>query len=149
VILRRAISNDCALLAELNHQLIRDEGHCNRMSVPELEQRMRDWLATVYSAVLFQEAGEVVAYALFREEPDEIYLRQLFVVRDRRRQGLGRRALEILRSQVWPADKRLTVEVLVHNTAAVNFWRAVGYRDYCLTLEIMPPQLDHENSQDP
>jgi hypothetical protein len=31
----------CALLAELNHQLIRDEGHRNRMTVPELKRRMR------------------------------------------------------------------------------------------------------------
>ena len=33
---------DCALLAELNHQFIRDEGHGNSMTVTELEQRMRD-----------------------------------------------------------------------------------------------------------
>lgn len=108
------------------------------MTVAELEQRMREWLATEYSAVLFEKDNEVVAYALYRGQPDEIHLRQLFVVRHRRRQGLGRRALDLLRSQVWPAEKRLTVEVLVHNTAAVAFWRAVGYRDYSLTMEIPP-----------
>jgi predicted acetyltransferase len=80
-----------------------------------------------------------VAYALFREEPQEIYLRQLFVVRSRRRQGLGRRAMEILRSEVWPKNKRLTVEVLVANKAAVEFWRSVGYLDYSVKLEILPP----------
>ncbi len=56
----------------------------------------------------------------------------------RRRQGIGRQALEILRSTIWPANKRLTVDVLVQNTAAVAFWRTVGYNDYCLTLEILP-----------
>ncbi len=136
---RHATSSDCGLLAELNQQLIRDEGHRNRMTVAELEQRMRDWLTTEYAAVLFEEGNEVVAYALYRERPDEIYLRQLFVVCHRRRQGIGRRAFELLRSMVWSHDKRLTVEVLVHNTAAVAFWRAVGYRDYSLTLEIPPP----------
>ena len=31
-----------------------------------------------------------------------------------------------------------TMEVLVANAAAVAFWRALGYVDYALTLEIMP-----------
>jgi predicted acetyltransferase len=134
----RATLNDCAVLAELNHQLIRDEGHRNRMTVPELEQRMKGWLASEYAAVLFEEGGEVVAYALYREQPEEIYLRQLFVARNRRRQGIGRKAFEILRSKIWPKNKRLTVEVLVQNAAAVAFWRSVGYKDYSLALEIMP-----------
>jgi predicted acetyltransferase len=59
-------------------------------------------------------------------------------VRSRRRQGIGRKAFEILRSTIWPENKRLTVDVLVQNTAAVAFWRAMGCKDYCLTLEIMP-----------
>ena len=79
-----------------------------------------------------------MAYALFREQAEEIYLRQLFVVRHRRSQGIGRRAVEILRSQVWPKTKRLTVEVLVGNKRAVSFWRSVGYVDYALSLEMLP-----------
>jgi predicted acetyltransferase len=134
---RRATLDDCALLAELNHQLIRDEGHRNKMTVAELEQRMRGWLQTEYAAVIFEERGEVVAYALYREEPEELYLRQLFVVRNRRREGIGRKAMEMLRAQIWPKDKRLTVSVLMKNEAAVAFWRAVGYKDYSLTLEIL------------
>jgi predicted acetyltransferase len=138
---RRATLNDCALLAELNHQLIRDEGHRNKMTVPELEQRMKGWLASGYTAFLFEKDGEIVAYTLSREQPEEIYLRQLFVLRNRRRQGIGREAIEILRSKIWPTNKRLTVEVLVKNQAAVAFWRKVGYKDYCLALEIMPEKL--------
>jgi predicted acetyltransferase len=135
---RRATLDDCALLAELNHQLIRDEGHRNKMTVPELGQRMKGWLASEYAAVLFESGAEIVAYALYREQPEEIYLRQLFVVRNRRRKGIGMEAVKILRSKIWPANKRLTVEVLVQNEAAVAFWRAVGCQDYCLTLEILP-----------
>src|SRR5712691_3812954 len=131
---RLATLDDCGLLADLNHQLIRDEGHRNPMTVAQLEQRMRGWLAEEYRAVIYEDEDEVVAYALFREQPDEIYLRQLFVVRDRRRYGIGRRAVEILRSSVWPRHKRLTVEVLVSNKNAVAFWRAMGYADYSLTL---------------
>jgi predicted acetyltransferase len=135
---RQSTLADCALLANLNHQLIRDEGHRNRMTLPELEQRMRGWLSSEYAAVIFEDGQEVVAYALYREQAEEVFLRQFFVVRHRRRQGLGRQAFEILRSRVWPTNKRLTVDVLVHNTAAIAFWRAVGYRDYCPTRGIMP-----------
>lgn len=59
-------------------------------------------------------------------------------MRNHRRQGFGRQAMKILITKIWPANKRLTVEVLVRNPAAIAFWRAVGYKDYCLTLEILP-----------
>jgi predicted acetyltransferase len=78
-----------------------------------------------------------VAYALFRETEAEVYLRQFFVVRPRRREGLGRQAMEEL-FHLWPRYKRWTVSVLVKNIAAVAFWRAMGYTDYDLTPEIMP-----------
>ena len=137
---RQATGDDSPLLAKLNRQLIEDEGHRNRMTVPELEQRMREWLAAEYDAVVFEDGGEVVAYALFRERTGEIYLRQLFVVRHRRRQGIGRHAVQNLRSSIWPKDKRLTVEVLATNQDALAFWRAVGYADHSSTLEILPKQ---------
>ena len=135
---RHATLDDCPVLAGLNHQLIRDEGHRNQMTVPELEQRMRGWLSDEYRAVIFEDGGDVVAYALYREQPDLVYLRELFVVRDHRRQGLGRHAVETLRSQVWPTDKRLTVDVLLANQSGVAFYRSVGYRDYAMSLEILP-----------
>ena len=135
---RSATANDCAGLAELNHQLIHDEGHRNPMTVSELTQRMQDWLASEYAAVLFECNGETVAYALYREQAGEIYLRQFFVVQEYRRQGLGRAAFEILRTKIWPRDKRLTVDVLFHNRAAIAFWHAVGFQDYSLKLEILP-----------
>jgi predicted acetyltransferase len=135
---RNATLDDCPVLAPLNHQLIHDEGHRNPMSVPELEERLRHWLSDEYRATIFEDGGELVAYALFRQHPGEIYLRQLFVVRDHRSRGVGRRAIELLRSQIWPKDKRLTVEVLAANTSGIAFWRAVGYTDYSLTLEILP-----------
>jgi GNAT superfamily N-acetyltransferase len=143
---RRTTLDDCSLLAELNHQLILDEGHRNPMSVPELEQRMKGWLSSEYAAMIFLDGAEVVAYGLYRDKPDEIYLRQLFVVRNRRRQGVGRKAVEILRSQIWPKNKRLIVEVLVKNSTGVSFWRSMGFRDYSLALEILPEQNSLQGS---
>jgi predicted acetyltransferase len=135
---RMATKRDSRLLAELNHQLIADEGHRNPMSVPQLESRMRQWLEEGYEAALFEKDGETAAYALYLTQSEEIYLRHFFVVRHRRRQGIGREALGLLRERLWPPARRLTVTVLVQNTEAVQFWRAMGYQDYCLTLEIMP-----------
>ena len=108
------------------------------MTPIELSARMHGWLEKEYAARLFTDGGEIVAYALYRQEPLVIYLRQLFVVRHRRRQGIGRAVMKVLMEDVWPRDVRLTVDVLTSNTSALMFWRSVGYRDYCLTLEIRP-----------
>jgi hypothetical protein len=82
-----ATKTDAAAIAVMNAQLIKDEGHRNTMSVQELEARMAGWLAGEYSAVVLVESGSPVGYALFREEPEYIYLRQLFVHRDRGAKG--------------------------------------------------------------
>jgi len=67
-------------------------------------------------------------------------LRHFFVDRGYRRQGLGREAIRLLQSELWPRDKRWTVQVLTGNAPAVAFWRAVGYTDTCLTLEMLPQE---------
>lgn len=134
---RFATIDDCSMLAAWNYQLIRDEGHRNPMDVLELEERMRGWLASgEYLAMIF-EVEEPVAYALFRETDEEIDLRQFFVVRHRRHEGIGSGAMAQLFA-LWPHEKRWTVSVLTKNTPAVAFWQAMGYADYALTLEITP-----------
>ena len=85
------------MLAQMNHQLIRDEGHRNRMSVDELEQRMRTWLRGEYHAVLFEDQQGAAGYALYKWEPEWVYVRQFFVRPERRRQGIGRAAWVWLR----------------------------------------------------
>ena len=134
---RYATVEDAGTLARMNQQLIDDEGHRNCMTRHELEERMRGWLLSQeYSAALFESDEELVAYALFRVEVDKVHLRQFFVVSHRRRQGIGREAIQILRNEIWPPGRRLTVDVLVANTVGVGFWRSLGYVDYSLTLEI-------------
>jgi GNAT superfamily N-acetyltransferase len=133
-----ASESDIPLLAEWNHQLIRDEGHRNPMTVTQLSDRMREWLEGDYRAVVFSDR-EPIAYALFKSEPSNIYLRQFFVHRDRRRAGVGTAAFQLLQKEIWRTGVRLTVDVLCRNEEATRFWRKVGYQDYCLTLEIMPP----------
>jgi GNAT superfamily N-acetyltransferase len=135
---RLAVTADADHLGAMNQRLIQDEGHRNPMTLPELQQRMRGWLPGDYRAVLFEDTAGIAAYALFREEPGHIYLRQLFVERDRRRRGYGLAAMQILRHDIWPLEKRVTVEVLVANHAALSFWKKACFQEYCLTLEMLP-----------
>jgi GNAT superfamily N-acetyltransferase len=134
---RAATVADAALLGRLNHLLIRDEGHRNPMGVDELVERMRRWLTDEgYEALLGFDGDDLVAYVLWRDEPDCVYLRQIFVQREHRRQGVARH-LMLSVFERWP-DKRLTVDVLAGNARALAFWRRMGYRDYAVLLERLP-----------
>ena len=109
------------------------------MSIPQLADRMRTWLVTgEYTARIFECGGEVVAYALFREQAAEIYLRQFFVIRGLRGQDLGRQALRLLLDTIWTKNKRRIVEVLSENAPALAFYRALGFSDYSVTMEMLP-----------
>lgn len=133
---------DSPLLARLNLELIVDEGHHNPMNLVELEARTRGWLSTGYRAVVFQRKEHVVAYALFRnDEWRRIYLRQFFVVRDARRQGVGRAAMELFKREVVPAGTSIVLEVLTTNAVGRAFWAAVGFREYCLALKWEPADM--------
>ncbi len=139
---RFATLRDVDLLTEMNQQLVEDEGHRHRFKpLPWLRSRMESLLERGYRAVVFEVDGRPVAYALFVEESDDtIFLRQFFVRRDMRRRGIGRKAMQVLKEEVWPRDKRLTVEVLSGNKAGYAFWKAMGYKDYSVELEIPPSE---------
>ena len=131
---RTASEGDLPLLAELNQQLIHDEGYANPMSVAELENRMRGWLIRAYTAVMFLNDGNVVGYALYRNDDSGIFLRQFFICRAERRKGFGRAAVDLLLGRIWPDGAAVSLEALCANEAAITFWRAVGFEDYALTL---------------
>jgi GNAT superfamily N-acetyltransferase len=131
-----ATQEDVPLLAEMNQQLIRDEGHRNKMTLPQLQERMSGWLQAEYNAVIFSKGSDTVGYALYRNDPDWIYLRQLFVKDEMRRKGIARAAISWLKNNAWKQTKIIRVEVLVGNPKGISFWKAVGFKDYCITMEI-------------
>ena len=140
---RPATLADAELLGRLNHQLIKDEGHRNPMNVDELTERMRGWLACEgYEALLGLDGDELVAYVLWRDLPDSVYLRQIYVQREYRRQGAARHLMLTLFAR-WP-NKRLTVDVLAGNARALAFWRRMGYQDYAVMLERLPAASSDE-----
>src|SRR5262249_28293295 len=132
---RSATVADAPTIAAMNWHLIRDEGHRNPMTVPDLATRMTGWLGGEYQAVLFEESGQAIGYALFRREPEYVYLRQFYVGLEQRRGGIGRAAIAWLREKAWRGE-RVRLEVLIGNAVGIAFWRAIGFKDYCLTLEL-------------
>ncbi|HVA48477.1 MAG TPA: GNAT family N-acetyltransferase [Pirellulales bacterium] len=132
---RLATLDDIALLAAMNQELIRDEGHRNTMSLSQLQDRMRGWLQDEYRAVIFEDEGEAAGYALFRHESDWTYLRQFYVLPSKRRRGIGRKAVQWLRENEWSRSPRVRLEVLIGNSVAIQFWRSLGFSEYCLTME--------------
>jgi ribosomal protein S18 acetylase RimI-like enzyme len=100
---------------------------------------MRQFLLGGYKAIIFQKGDVPVAYGLYTQHldhDDTIYLRQIFVDRAFRRQGIGREVMRVLREDVLPRNKRVTVGVLFGNEAAKLFYDAVGFKPYSLELEL-------------
>ncbi len=126
---------DVQLLAEMNRQLIQDEGHRNPMTLGELYQRMRGWLAEDYQALMIQDDVSTVGYVLFRQETDFLYIRHFFIVQAFRRKGLGKLAIQKLKEDVWSSNRRLRLEVLVSNSRGTAFWQSVGFGSYSLMME--------------
>ena len=123
----RAKLTDADILAELNKDLIEDEQHPNPMSISQLTERMREWLTTDYICYMAKEKGSIVAYCLYRNDGVHYYMRQLYVDRVHRRKGIATQLLDWLSENVW-TDKKVRLDVLAHNEAAVAFYKRYGFR---------------------
>ena len=139
--LRTATDSDLSQLARMNKELIEDEGCRNPMSIVELGQRMRGWMHGDWQVVLFCDARVVVGYAVYQFRKDEyltditvVYLRQMFVERSRRSQGLGKCALQLLAQTRFPPDAAVVIDVLATNPRGAKFWSQVGFQTHCTTM---------------
>jgi len=127
------------LLVQLNRQLDEDEPHPNPLPLPALAQRMARWLDSgEYQVLLFRSGDELIGYAAWRTEEVGTYLRHFFICRDRRRQGWGRAAIQQLCRDVFPKDRPINIDTVVGNKSGIAFWRAVGFRDFSLGMELKP-----------
>jgi predicted acetyltransferase len=112
-----------------------DSKHRNPMNLSQLSRRMRRWLRSGYRAYFFKEDDRVIGYCVFIKEKEYLYIRQFYIERTARRQGLGRKAFQWLRRHIWKKEHRFRMDVLVGNKVAIGFWKSVGFKDYCLTME--------------
>ena len=69
-----------------------------------------------------------------RDDGDHYYLRQLFVDREFRRRGIATQLLDWMYQHVW-TDKKVRLEVLVHNQDAITFYEQYGFNVGCLSME--------------
>ncbi|MDP9348330.1 MAG: GNAT family N-acetyltransferase [Gemmatimonadota bacterium] len=145
---RYAVEADAPLLADINRQLIEDEWGGGGMSLARLEERMRRWITEGdYRAVLFQEAGDPVAYSLVSVDEDSAFIRHFFVLHEHRGRGVGRRAIETLFREIIPPTARVTLDVLASNRAGHRFWQSVGFSDYAIRMERLPASPRTEDSR--
>jgi len=133
---RFATESDVSWLAKMNQQLIQDEGHRNKMTLAELEQRMSDFLQKEYDAVIVGLGRNDIGYALYRQGSEWLYLRQIFIINSMRHKGFGRRFMEWLKNNPWKKFKRIRTDVLVGNVTGIDFWKAVGFKEYCIIMEM-------------
>ena len=133
--IRKAGGKDVSILGQMNHRLIRDEGHPNPMNVVQLAGRMRRWLKGKYRAYLFEKDEKVAGYCVFREEKDYLYIRQFYIEPAFRRKGMGKKSFEWLRKRLWRNHKVLRLDVLVGNTRGCSFWKALGFKTRVLGME--------------
>jgi uncharacterized glyoxalase superfamily protein PhnB/GNAT superfamily N-acetyltransferase len=134
---READIGDLDAIAGWNRQLQEDEGS-PPMARGDIAARLDRWLDAGYRAVVFESAQAPVGYALFcvadpdLKGPDGIYLRQFFILRERRRQGFGRRAYAAF-AREFCDGREIVLEALGSNPGAHTFWQTLGFEPYSIT----------------
>lgn len=146
---RFASLDDTYVLGTMNQQLAADEGHRNRLeSVNWFKDRMIKFLSNGYFAVIFEKQNKPIAYALYKdhaEYDDTICLRQFFVDRLHRNQGIGKKAVHILLNEVWSKEQRVLVEALTKNLIAISFYKSMGFSEYSVEFEYKRANRKHKN----
>lgn len=136
ITMRVAEEGDLATICRLNQKLKDDEGSKTRLPWDDLVARLRGWLNNDgYQAVLFEQGQVSLAYLIFRREADPcvlegemIYIRQFYVDREMRLQGIGRAAIDMWRSEYVPSGMSVEMDVLETNPGGRAFWEAVGFK---------------------
>lgn len=128
--------NDVHVLSQMNQELIEDEKSENPMTLAELTERMIGFLNAEWRAVLFVLDDRIVGYALYKEEDltskeqgQSIYIRQYYISRSDRGQGLGRQGLSQLKTELFK-DKAISIDVLESNPNGKRFWESLGFTPY-------------------
>lgn len=130
--LQKCSTKDVAKLVLLNKQLIEDEKSDNAMSIRELEERMKKFLETDYSAYFFIEESQIIGYALIRNTDNPVYLRQFLIDRNYRKHHYGTQAFQMLLKYL--DIKELDLEVLPWNRNGLAFWKHCGFDDTCIAM---------------
>lgn len=128
LVLKKAIISDSKILAKLNKMLIDDGGSINSMSEAELEERMKQFLASDYLAYLFTVDNVTVGYALVNIGQKPFFIRQFYIIKEYRRKRYGTQAFRSIVEALEANEVDLTV--LVQNEIGYKFWISCGLIPY-------------------
>lgn len=129
------------MLARLYHELTRAEGSREPMRFSSIETQFRAWFDEGCRALIFQNSSsKTLAYCLYKEMTDCVFLKHFFVALPFRRQGVGTRGMQQLLEAIWPQNKKVYVEVLADNPAAKAFWEKQGFAEFSHTMRRLPGQ---------
>ena len=133
----KAKGTEVDLLAQLNRQLDEDEPHPHPLPFSALSERMARWIDSgEYEVLLFRNGDQLIGYAVWRAEEFGSYLRHFFICRDRRRQGWGRAAMQLLCREVFPKDRPVNIDAAIGNKQGIAFWRAIGFQEFFFGMEL-------------
>ncbi len=143
LIIRAHEPGELAAVARMNKELLEDEESRNPMNVVELLERLVRFVDHEgWTVELFTVEGEIVGYITYRYEsnivsPDgrSMHLRQFYIARHHRRQGLGAAAIALFKRSRLNAGERIHLDVLETNPEGKKFWRSVGFVPYATVME--------------
>lgn len=95
------------------------------MDIEQLKERMRHFINTDYRAYFFKHDEKVVGYVLVDTTKVPLYIRQFFICREFRRQGLGSVAFRKLLEKL--GTNAIDIEVLPWNECGKGFWKSLGF----------------------
>ncbi|SFB61698.1 Ribosomal protein S18 acetylase RimI [Cohnella sp. OV330] len=135
--IKSATKLDAEIIAELNFQLIQDEGSNNPMNLVQLQDRILDWLGSGWSIDLLLAEEKIIGYAVYKLQPApfeetelEVYIRQFYIDRNERNKGYGRGGINILKERRFGNVSTMIIDVLETNPEGRRFWEKVGFVPY-------------------
>jgi ribosomal protein S18 acetylase RimI-like enzyme len=146
---RAARPADAETIVAFSHALSREEGYAAPVLQASQVRAEGFGPSARFRALIAERDGQPVGYALFYQAYDTdhaargLYLQDLYVVAEARRQGAGR-ALMAAVARACQADGGRYVfwNALPKNRAGLAFYRAIGAREEpVLTLSLQPDAL--------
>lgn len=141
--MRQHVLAERDVLARMNKELLEDEKIRSPMNVAALRDRFDRFVdEDGWSIEVFLKESEIVGYITYRSEPDpvaptgqSIHLRQFYIARSHRRQGLGAAAIALFKRSRLKDGDRIVLDVLDTNPRGKRFWQSVGFVPYATIME--------------
>ena len=129
--LKQASTNDLDYLTRLFKSLREDEPMDDKITDKELKSLMKSFLeGDTYEIYFLVEENKILGYGMVDITRKPKYLRHLYICRDSRRKGNGKKLIQLL-MDLYEIDV-IDIDVMIWNENAINFYKKLGfYSRYC------------------